>query len=148
MLYITDKKDCCGCAACYNICPQGCIKMEYDEEGFLFPRIDSEKCVNCKLCQTVCPNSNKVDDNNKGICYACKIEDNNIRKDSSSGGVFSALVKYIIMNNGVVFGAKFDSDYTVKHDYAEKIEECNRFRGSKYVQSCVEDSYLKVKKFL
>lgn len=49
------KEDCCGCTACYAICPKGAIQMEEDEEGFEYPHIDEEKCVGCFLCMKVCP---------------------------------------------------------------------------------------------
>lgn len=49
------KEKCCGCSACYSICPQNAISMEIDEEGFLYPVIDKSLCVKCKKCLNVCP---------------------------------------------------------------------------------------------
>lgn len=49
-----NKEDCCGCTACYSICPQKAISMVEDEEGFLYPQIDSQKCIGCKMCVKVC----------------------------------------------------------------------------------------------
>ena len=49
-----DKKDCCGCTACYAICPQEAISMQPDSEGFLYPLIDVYKCNECGLCKQVC----------------------------------------------------------------------------------------------
>lgn len=49
------KEDCCGCEACRQICPQKCIEMIEDEEGFLYPNVFREKCISCKLCEKVCP---------------------------------------------------------------------------------------------
>lgn len=49
------KEECCGCTACYAICPKKAISMEPDEEGFLYPRVDEEKCVRCGSCLKVCP---------------------------------------------------------------------------------------------
>lgn len=49
-----DKKNCCGCGACYSICPKNAISMVQDEEGFLYPKIDSKKCINCKKCIQIC----------------------------------------------------------------------------------------------
>ncbi len=49
------KEECCGCTACYAICPSHAITMEPDNEGFLYPVIDTEKCVLCKRCIKVCP---------------------------------------------------------------------------------------------
>jgi formate hydrogenlyase subunit 6/NADH:ubiquinone oxidoreductase subunit I len=48
-----DIKDCCGCAACVNACPQGCINMKKDEEGFLHPIKDMSMCIDCGLCEKV-----------------------------------------------------------------------------------------------
>lgn len=49
------KSECCGCTACYAICPQNAITMESDEEGFLYPVVNEEKCVRCYQCLKVCP---------------------------------------------------------------------------------------------
>ena len=49
------KEECCGCTACYAACPVGAIAMTEDEEGFLYPEINTEKCICCKKCLRVCP---------------------------------------------------------------------------------------------
>ena len=49
------KEDCCGCTACYAICPKSAISMQPDEEGFDYPVVDAEKCIRCYLCLKVCP---------------------------------------------------------------------------------------------
>ena len=49
------KEDCCGCTACYAICPRMAIQMIEDEEGFLYPHINEELCIACKQCIKVCP---------------------------------------------------------------------------------------------
>lgn len=49
------KKDCCGCTACFSICPKEAITMEEDSEGFLYPQIDEQKCIRCYQCMGVCP---------------------------------------------------------------------------------------------
>lgn len=54
ILYKT-KSECCGCTACYSICPRSAISMQPDEEGFDYPVIDEEKCVRCEMCIKVCP---------------------------------------------------------------------------------------------
>jgi ferredoxin len=49
------KEECCGCTACYAICPKNAISMVEDEEGFEYPQVDENKCVGCCLCLKVCP---------------------------------------------------------------------------------------------
>lgn len=49
------KEECCGCTACYAICPKSAIKMIEDGEGFLYPEIDVDKCICCYMCVKVCP---------------------------------------------------------------------------------------------
>lgn len=49
------KEECCGCTACYSICPTNAISMVEDGEGFEYPLIDQEKCIGCNKCIGVCP---------------------------------------------------------------------------------------------
>lgn len=49
-----EKQECCGCTACYAVCPKEAITMQPDEEGFLYPAVDKEKCVKCYACLKVC----------------------------------------------------------------------------------------------
>ena len=51
----TKKEECCGCTACYAICPQSAIMMIEDEEGFEYPKVDETKCLGCYICLEVCP---------------------------------------------------------------------------------------------
>lgn len=49
-----NKEECCGCGACASVCPTDAITMEFDEEGFEYPRIDEQKCINCNKCIKIC----------------------------------------------------------------------------------------------
>ncbi len=49
------KEDCCGCFACFSICPSHAIDMAEDLEGFVYPVIDANKCIGCHRCKTICP---------------------------------------------------------------------------------------------
>lgn len=80
--------------------------------------------------------------------FACINKDNKIRNSSSSGGMFTLLAENILQNGGVVFGVAFDENYSIIHTYAENKKDCEKFRGSKYVQSQIGDSLKKVKEFL
>lgn len=149
MINITNKKYCCGCYACNNICPKDCISMVEDNEGFYYPNVDINKCIDCNLCEKVCPfNNNLSREQFLNVAYACKNKNESIRLQSSSGGIFNLLCKYTISNNGVVFGAAFNKNFQVVHTYAETLGECSKFYGSKYVQSRIMSSYKKAKEFL
>ena len=54
-LLYREKKECCGCTACYANCPKNAIKMVEDEEGFEYPKIDENNCIRCYKCLKVCP---------------------------------------------------------------------------------------------
>lgn len=148
MINITDKHKCCGCTACISVCPKGCISMSEDKEGFLYPIVDSVKCIDCGLCEKVCPVLHPLKNEAEPLVYAAINNDESIRMQSSSGGIFTLLAEYVIENGGVVFGACFDRDWNVVHDYTETKEGLARFRGSKYVQSNVGNSFSQVKAFL
>ena len=146
MIEVKTKEDCCGCYACYNICPKQCITMKTDNEGFWYPNIDNNKCINCNLCEKVCPIINPVKRNDsKKIAYAGMNKDEQIRIKSSSGGIFSILAEYIIKNSGVVYGAGFDEDFNIKHKRILYSTDLDLLRGSKYVQSSIGDIYKQVK---
>lgn len=148
MIDIKNKQDCCGCSACAQRCPKQCITMAEDEEGFLYPQVDTSKCVDCHLCEKVCPVINQDEARTPLNVYAAKNSDDEVRHKSSSGGIFTLLAEQTIKDGGVVFGACWDKDWNVKHDYAECIDDLAKFRSSKYLQSVIGDSYLKAEQFL
>ena len=123
--------------------------MHPDEQGFLYPQIDLDKCIDCHLCEKVCPVLNQATPKSPLQTYAAKNKNPEVQQTSSSGGVFFALAEYIINEKkGVVFGARFNDNWDVVHEYAETIEAVKAFKGSKYVQSQIGDSFIKARKFL
>lgn len=149
MMILDDMKKCTGCEACTNICPVSCISMKEYKDGFLYPEIDNELCLECGLCKKSCPiySSCFIENQNFSI-YACMALDDDIRKESSSGGVFRLLSEQIIKKGGVVFGAYFDDDFFVKHGWVDNFLELDKLMKSKYVQSYIGDSYKKARVFL
>ncbi|HIZ04998.1 MAG TPA: Coenzyme F420 hydrogenase/dehydrogenase, beta subunit C-terminal domain [Candidatus Phocaeicola gallistercoris] len=148
MITITQKQDCCGCNACVQICPKQCITMQEDEEGFLYPHIDRNTCVDCHLCEKTCPVLNQGKEREPLKVFAAINKDEKVRMQSSSGGIFTALAEYVIKQGGVVFGARFDEQWQVKHDYTETMEGLATFRGSKYVQSQIGNTFQETEQFL
>lgn len=148
MIDITDRERCCGCEACVQRCPRRCITLYEDDEGFLYPQVDEGKCIDCGLCEKVCPVVLQGAGRRPLKVYAAKNPDEEIRRESSSGGVFTLLAEKILSEGGVVFGARFDACWEVVHDYTENVEELSAFRGSKYVQSRIGDSFRQTECFL
>lgn len=136
-----EKNKCCGCSACVQICPQKCLKMEADEEGFSYPVTDASKCVHCGLCKKVCPILHKKQIRQPLHVYAVYNKCVEIRKNSSSGGAFSLIAQYVLSIGGVVFGASFDENWNVRHIGLNNSLDLYKLRGSKYVQSNIGKTY-------
>lgn len=145
---IKEKKDCVGCYACENTCPENCISMTSDNEGFWYPKVDYDQCIKCGKCIEVCPIINKITVKNNPTSYACINKDEPIRLQSSSGGVFTLLAEQVIADGGVIFGAGFNKNFEVEHSYVEIKEDIEKFRGSKYVQSKIGKTYKQARVFL
>lgn len=147
---IIEKEKCTGCMACKNACPRNAIQINEDSiNGFLYPIINKDYCVNCTICQKVCPVKNPLEENkNKIKVFSCRNKNDEIRMKSSSGGIFTLISNYILKQNGIVFGASFNEKFEVVHDWTDNEEGLAKFRGSKYLQSKIGESFLKVKSFL
>lgn len=145
---IVKNKDCSGCGACANICPAKAITMVENDEGFLNPKIDLKKCINCGLCSNTCPSiSPHYSNDNPPDCKAV-IADDNIRKVSSSGGMFTIVANYVLEHKGYICGATFDKEFNVEHIIIDKKEDLDKLRGSKYYQSNTKSCYKEIKSLL
>lgn len=143
------KQDCSGCGACRSVCPQNCIIMAEDEEGFLYPQIDKERCAGCHACERVCPSLTFPARHGEPQGYACLNRDEDIRLKSSSGGIFTLLAQKVIGQGGAVFGAAFSEDCAaVRHVCVRTTKELSLLRGSKYVQSRTGDTYKEAERLL
>ena len=148
MVLLQNKENCCGCGACSQICPRGCITLQEDDEGFLYPVVEQNRCVQCGLCLSACPFHNPQEKVEPKYAFAAIAKDERIRKESSSGGIFSLLAQQTLADDGVVFGAMFDNHWNVIHGYVENVEDLSKLRGSKYVQSVIGNTFVIAKKYL
>ncbi len=150
MINIADKKKCCGCYACYQVCPKHCITMRPDEEGFYYPHVDEQTCINCGLCEKVCPelDTEKLDNWKIPKVYEAYSKDEEIRIKSTSGGLFSILANQMYDEGAYVGGAVYDEDFKLKLFVSNEREDLNRTRGSKYIQAEVNEVFVQIKDLL
>lgn len=145
-MLICEKSKCTGCQACMNVCPKQAITFVEDERGFVYPSV-SNVCVECGVCQKVCPQvSGRALNDSEPEVWASFTKDRDVRKSSSSGGMFTEFAYHFLNNGGLVFAAKFDKDYkNVVYDCCNSKDRLKEFRGSKYVQSSPGFIYRDVK---
>lgn len=145
MIEISRKADCSGCHACQNACPSKCITMKEDEQGFLYPDINTDKCVNCGICERVCHMKQTNNTRIPAKAYAGWNKDLRERMNSSSGGMFVAIAKQVIAEGGTVYGAAFDKEYNVNHVRVDTLDGLEALQTSKYVQSLIGNCYAEAK---
>lgn len=152
MIQIQNKVDCCGCNACGDACVQGAISFKTDNEGFWYPEVNMQKCTDCHLCEKVCPVINaqelKKNDYTKPKCVAAIHKNLEIRFDSTSGGIFSALAEKMYKDGGFVGGAIYTEEWGVKFFISNNKEDLTALRSSKYLQSNSEGMYRQIRDLL
>lgn len=147
-MFICPQKECTGCAACYNVCGHQAISMVKGVNGHLFPEINDDKCVNCKLCVKTCPNNNVPELRTPLASYVATAIDSHEALTSTSAGVASVLARKIIEGGGVVYGSCGWNCQHVHHIRIASLDDIDKLKGSKYVQSAIEDSFKQLKKDL
>ena len=150
--------ECTGCGACAAGCPTSCITLKNNARGFLYPVCDQNRCIGCGVCDKVCPRLHPVACDCASSTMWGQALDEHILRSSSSGGVFS-LLAHIILNEdgGIVIGAAFDeSSHRVRHVAVDNVDDLQKLKVSKYVQSrvspeifwCVRDALIEGRKVL
>jgi len=147
---VLKKERCVGCKACADICPVNAIAFYDEKDGFWYPQIDSEKCIMCGMCQKICPGLNDVSNPNENVkgCFGVKSKNENTRFNSTSGGFFSEIATKWIEDGGVVIGAAYNDSHRVYHFCSKNLNDIEKLRQSKYLQSDTAGIYKETKKLL
>lgn len=149
MIEITKKEGCAGCTSCAQACPKHCIFLIQDQEGFLYPRVEMEGCINCNLCLKVCPSLNYTDYHPIIASYGGFTKDAELRKSSSSGGIFGTIAENVILENGIVFAVAMDDSCSKAEFYKVQTKEgLSSLRGAKYVQAYPLNVFVEIKEIL
>lgn len=139
---------CIGCGSCFSVCPKKCIKLEKKE--FVRPFVKEEQCINCGLCKKICPginpNVNEKEESDGYLgdfsnLYLANAKDNELRLNSSSGGIASALIKYFLETkkaDGIICTKKSKEDpFQNEIIILRNIKDLKTIQGSRYCPSPV-----------
>lgn len=146
MIESIDKTKCTGCKMCADICPKEAIYFEVDNEGFWYPKVNSN-CVNCGICIKKCPSLNiHIQERQRPIVYSLWSLDDETRLTSTSGGVFWEIASKFLEDEGVVVGCRYRNDWkSAEHIIAKNKQELEQIKGSKYFQSDTAGIYKQVR---
>lgn len=147
---LADKVLCTGCGSCAMTCPCQCITMVEDGEGFLYPHINNKNCISCRMCEKSCPIllNKDIEKTFETNSYAAQNKNDDIRRKSSSGGVFFALASAVMNQEGFVCAAKYSEKFKVIHDITKIEAEIVDYCGAKYAQSDMGKCYERIKNIL
>lgn len=136
---ICDENLCTGCGACANACQVLCIQMTEDKYGELHPSVDQSKCIKCGACKRACPIYNDqyltVINKKTQKCYAAVRNDLDKYIRCASGGIATLIMEQALKRGWRVYATKLDDALEVRIAECKIIEDIDRFRGSRYVQS-------------
>ena len=147
MIELCSKNECTSCLACYNACDYQAIVLEENEYGEIQPHIDRDKCRECGKCRKVCPQLNENNYQRADCAFALVTKNKYDRETCSSGGVATTLAKYIIENEGIVFGATIIGGEG-KYIAVSHMDDLEILKGSKYVHCSTGHVYQQVKQAL
>lgn len=144
-----DKTSCFGCSACAAICSSHAIELVPDNEGFLYPRLNTDKCTSCRMCERVCP-ATKEDAFLQGQqhSFALQAKDDGVLVASASGAAFGIAGRIVLERGGWVCGCIFEGKWKACHAVANDRATLNKMLGSKYVQSDMGGCYREIRELL
>ena len=155
------KKDLCiGCGICETVCPRNAIQIVYDYgKGAFYPRVSRNACINCGVCLNVCPSARFFlkDEIFESIVHLLRermgvvkrvyigyASDSRLRFHASSGGIVTALLKYLFdikyIDGAIVVNMSGGKVPVARAIVARNVDEAVSAMGSKYVPPLFNDA--------
>ena len=133
---LAGENKCTFCGACRNACPTDAILPVHVEGQGPAAGIDEERCINCGRCRAVCPQlkARLPQRATEPPCYAAMAQDD-VRMQSSSGGIFALAAQEIWRLGGGVCGAVYGEDFLAEHILSTDPADLPRLQRSKYMRS-------------
>lgn len=149
--FINQSECCYGCGSCAVRCPQNCIAMNPNAEGFLYPEIDFDRCANCGRCSGNCPVNTaalhqRPDIKQKFLKIVPRLPE--LQRADALDSVFLALSDAILRRNGAVVGPMRGKDFEVTHHFATTPAERDKITTFTYLLSRVTPVYGRIQKHL
>ena len=133
---LAGENKCTFCGACRSACPTDAILPVHVEGQGPAAGIDEERCINCGRCRAVCPQlkARLPQRATEPPCYAAMAQDD-VRMQSSSGGIFALAAQEIWRLGGGVCGAVYGEDFLAEHILSTDPADLPRLQRSKYMRS-------------
>lgn len=142
MKTVCERNQCAGCMACQDICPESAIAVE-DSAGACSAVIDETKCIRCGACYAVCPNRAEAVLRSPALWKEGWAADGETRRTSASGGMAAAIERAFVERGGTVCSCAWDGE-AFSFAFAERVDELEAFRGSRYVRSNPAGAYKRI----
>lgn len=99
------EERCTGCGACQAICPQSCIDLQLDRDGYWKRHVREDNCINCEKCLAVCSAKCELRPFRCDHSYVAYAKKRMTAYKSASGGIAHVLSKAGIEKGWTVVGA-------------------------------------------
>lgn len=134
LMQVCNTDMCNGCGLCLEMCSKNAIHIVDNMVAFNAV-IDQNKCITCNICHQICPRNQSDEIGKYPILWKQGWSNKDeIRRNASSGGVISDIIRAFIENGGKVAACTFHSG-EFKYQIIETIDEIIYVTGSKYVKS-------------